>query len=80
MIHRKQNAIVVKYPTMTAGCSSARGPSRKKFKLASSNRTATTLRIFSKGEYYRGMPGSERKFDELLEEEDDDDDKALFAK
>ena len=75
--------MVVKYPTMAAGCSSARGPgSRKKFKLASGSRKATQLRIFTKGEYYKGMPGSERKFDEFLEEEeeDDDDDKALFAK
>jgi len=71
VVHRNQTAIVVNYPSIAAR-SSAKEPIRKKFKLSSRNSAATQLSIFSKREYYRGKPASERMFDELMEEEEND--------
>jgi len=69
VVHRNQTAMVVKYSN-SAARSSAKEPIKKKFKLSSRNRAATQLSIFSKEEYYRGKPASERMFDEFMEEEE----------
>ena len=67
--HRLACGMVVKCPNIAARYS-ARRSNWKKFRLASSSRAATQLRIYGKAQYYRDKPDSERKFDELIEEDE----------
>jgi hypothetical protein len=65
VVHKTQTTVVVSCST------NARGPSRKRFRLANTRQTPQ-LNIFSQAEYCRGKTSSERRFDQLLEEEKDD--------
>ena len=66
VVHKTQTTVVVSCST------TARGPSRKRFRLANTRQSTPQLNIFSQAEYYRGKTSSERRFDQLLEEEKDD--------
>jgi len=81
VVHKTQVTMVVPYLSLPALCQGPR-TRRKKFRLASTRRAQSKLRIFSPAEYYRDKPSSERMFDEFLEEEEDTDrvnDNDLFS-